>query len=88
MSEQEIRPKGPEKFEDCHVCGHQPQYIMEMTTRRIDGVKCDPRPCHSYICTHCDEHACGCDEKTYAGLEWNGRQLKAKERQNSDKPCC
>ncbi len=83
MPETEIPPQGPETFEDCHVCGHQPQHVQFMAsvppTHDHEALR------HRYVCTHCNEGTPEHDTKAYAGLNWNGKQLreakKARERE-------
>ncbi len=78
MSEQEIRPNGPKEFEPCHVCGHQPQHEQFMAKGHFPGD--GEKLFHRYLCTHCNEGTDRHDDKGYAGLEWNGKQLKAKKK--------
>lgn len=82
MSEQETQLKGPKKFEDCHVCGHQPQHEQFMAPVKLPGMPL-PNPGetelrHRYVCTYCNEGTDSHDSKAYAGLNWNGKHLRKK----------
>jgi hypothetical protein len=79
MPENDVDPKGPKTFEPCHVCGHEPQHVQFMVNKDRSGQELEnPEMCHRYVCTHCNEGVYDHDQKGYAGLDWNGKQLKAK----------